>query len=212
MAEDYDTKQGDCISSIAYEHGFFWETLWNHAANSGLKQKRKDPNVLMEGDVVHIPDLSLKEELSATEKRHKFKLKGVPAKLRLRLLDKNQSPRANLAYLLKIDGDSFQGKTDPDGRIEHGIPPNAQRATLTIKVDGRDEKYDLGLGHVDPVTEPSGVQQRLLNLGYDCRPGDMLTSDRTKSALKMFQKRARLPETGEADDTTRQKLKDAHGS
>src|ERR1051325_629326 len=91
MPEEYILKQGDCISSIAYERGFFWETLWNHSRNSELKTRRKDPNVLMAGDSLFIPDLAVGEEAGATEGRHRFKLKGVPAKLRLRLI-KNKPP------------------------------------------------------------------------------------------------------------------------
>ena len=86
MPTEYEVQNGDCISSIAFNHGFFWETLWNDGSNSELKSKRKDPNILREGDVVHIPDLTLKEESGATEKCHSFKLKGVPAKLKLKLM------------------------------------------------------------------------------------------------------------------------------
>ncbi|MEY2429487.1 MAG: hypothetical protein QOJ40_2372, partial [Verrucomicrobiota bacterium] len=49
MPEDYKVKDGDCLSSIAFSKGFFWETLWNHGDNSALKSKRKDPNVLSPG-------------------------------------------------------------------------------------------------------------------------------------------------------------------
>lgn len=86
MPQDYTVNSGDCMTSIAFEHGFFWETLWNHGQNQALKSLRKDPNILRAGDLVHIPDLILKEESGATEQRHKFKLKGVPAKLKLRLM------------------------------------------------------------------------------------------------------------------------------
>ncbi|MGC9973362.1 MAG: LysM domain-containing protein [Bryobacteraceae bacterium] len=49
-------KQGDCMSSIADQYGFFWETLWNHERNAQLKERRKNPNVLMAGDpaVLHL--------------------------------------------------------------------------------------------------------------------------------------------------------------
>lgn len=49
MAEDYIVKAGDCLNSIAYEHGFYWETLWSHPANAGLKAKRKNPDALLAG-------------------------------------------------------------------------------------------------------------------------------------------------------------------
>jgi Putative peptidoglycan binding domain len=86
MAQDYKARPGDCISSIAFTHGFFWETLWNHSKNSVLKSKRQDPNILGEGDVVHIPDLRTKDESAGAESTHRFKVKGVPAKLKLRLM------------------------------------------------------------------------------------------------------------------------------
>src|SRR6266446_4614155 len=92
MAEDYEVQDGDCVSSIAFAHGFFWETLWNDGKNSSLKEKRKDPNILKAGDMMHIPERTLKEESCATEQKHKFKLKGVPAKLRLRLVKEKKEP------------------------------------------------------------------------------------------------------------------------
>jgi N-acetylmuramoyl-L-alanine amidase len=86
MPEDYTVQQGDCISSVAFERGFFWQTLWNDGGNASLKSLRKDPNVLKEDDVIHIPDLTLKYESGATEQTHTFKLKGVPAKFKIRVL------------------------------------------------------------------------------------------------------------------------------
>ena len=60
-------KQGDCISNIAYQHGHFPDTIWNDSKNSDLRQKRKDPNVLLPGDVVYIRDIEAKEESCASE-------------------------------------------------------------------------------------------------------------------------------------------------
>ena len=87
MPEDYVVQSGDCVTSVAAERGFYWETIWNHPQNAELKQKRGDPNILNEGDTLFIPDKELKEESCATDKKHKFLLKGVPAKLRMRVME-----------------------------------------------------------------------------------------------------------------------------
>jgi hypothetical protein len=83
--KEYRVRQGDCISSIAYEHGFFPDTLWNHSENAELKQNRKDMNLLEVGDIVRIPEKEEKEESAAPEQKHRFRKKGVPAKLRMKI-------------------------------------------------------------------------------------------------------------------------------
>ncbi len=38
---------GQSTASIAKANGFFWKTVWEHGENAALKEKRKDPNVLL---------------------------------------------------------------------------------------------------------------------------------------------------------------------
>ena len=162
MPINYKVKQGDCISSIAYEHGFFADTIWNLPENAELKKKRDDPNVLMPGDAVFIPDKRLKEVSEPTNQLHKFRCKNTPKKFRVQLL-RLQQPIADMKYEIDIDGRKTDGKTDGDGWLTETVLPNAKKAVITLE---EGQTYELRLGFLDPVDEISGVQGRLRTLGY----------------------------------------------
>ncbi len=98
---EYLVRQGDCLTSIANECGFYWKTLWDR--NSALRALRKNPNVLFEGDAVRIPQQELKEKDCATNKRHTFVKRGTPAKLRI-VVERFSQPLQNKRYILTIDG------------------------------------------------------------------------------------------------------------
>ena len=203
----HTVKQGDCMNSIADQYGFFWSTLWELPQNADLKERRKSPNVLMAGDRVFIPEKRQKEESGETAKVHTFRLKGVPVKLNLELLDFDGSPRAGVQYKLTVDGQKKSGVVGPDGRISEVIPPRSKTARLSLETG---EEYDIDLGYMNPVEYASGVQARLKNLGY--YKGDVTGSmdDDTKKAIRKFQRAQGLGETGEADPDTMAALQDAH--
>ena len=211
-AGDYVVKPGDCIESIAYEHGLFWKTLWDHPDNQQVKQVRQKPNVLLPGDKLVIPPIRVKQEACATEKRHRFVRNGVPSQVRIVLRDSKGQPRANLDYKLVIDGKPLSGKTDNQGMLKHSIPPNASSAKLAIMGGLDPEEYDLGLGQLDPITEVTGIQARLRNLGYECTDADGELGPSTEAALQAFQTKFGLPPTGKPDDPTRNKLLKEHGA
>src|SRR5262249_17842677 len=100
---DYVVQSGDCMESIAYEHGFLAKTLWNLPENAELRNHR-EPNVLLPGDRVTIPPIRLREEDRPTDQRHRFRLLGPPCQFRLRFLDDKQQPRSGVPYVLTIDG------------------------------------------------------------------------------------------------------------
>lgn len=206
---DYKIKQGDCLSSIAQRYGLKWEKVWNHPKNSNLKEKRKNPNVLYPGDMLFIPEKEEKQESGATEQKHRFKVKGVPSKLILVLKDEEDKPRANVSYTLEIDGQLFSDKTDGSGKLEHSIPPNAKKGKLTI--EGGPEEYSLQLGNIDPITEITGIQARLNNLGFYLGPVDGKMNPDTTEAIKFFQTEHGLKVNGETDQATRDKLLKEHG-
>lgn len=202
----YKAKADDCISSIAFESGFFPETLWELPENAELKKKRKSPNVLQEGDSIHIPEVRKRTFACQTGKTHKFKLKGVPEKLKLRFLEGGE-PRKGIEYTLEVDGQKFEGKTDDDGAIEHWISPNAKEGKLTSEELGN---YNLSLGGLDPKDSETGAKSRLVNLGYitkiDAEEADL------EEAIKKFQNANELEATGKLDQETQDKLVEIHGS
>ena len=197
--------QGETTSSIAKKNGFFWRTIWEHGENADLRAKRRDPNVLLADDLIFVPEKKLKEVSKGTETEHVFKLKGEPAKLKLQLF-KLGKPRANENYVLEVDGEQTPGATDGEGKLEHFIPPAAGSGKLILR--GGKEVYNLRLGNLDPLDTPSGVQQRLNNLGYNCGGEKGEIGEKTKEALEKFQADYDLEQTGEPDAATKAKLQE----
>lgn len=196
---------GETTMSIAKKNGFFWETIWNHPENAALKAKRKDPNVLHADDDIFVPEKKEKTVSKASEAEHVFKLKGTPAKLKIQMM-KLGKPRANESYIIHLDDEVLEGTTGGDGKIEHFIQPDTSSAQLIFK-NGK-EVYHLKLGNLDPLDLPSGIQQRLNNLGYDCGGEMGEIGDQTKEALKEFQADNNLNVSGEADAGTKAKLQE----
>lgn len=206
MAINYQVKQGDCISSIAFEHGFFTETIWNHPQNAELKEKRKDPNTLCAGDLVFVPDKREKAVKKPTEQVHKFQMKNTPALCSLQMFDEDEV-RANQDYELEIDGVKHLGETDSQGVLRVPIPPNARKGMLIIGADKAE--FNLNFGQIEPPTEIKGLQARLNNLGFECPTTGKLDDD-TKRAVRRFQYACEMEETGEFDEATRQKIDELH--
>jgi hypothetical protein len=175
-------------------------TIWQDGANAALRAKRKSMDVLFPGDVVTIPDLRIASVERVTNKRHKFKRKGVPAIFSLQVFD-GDAPRQNQDFLLTIGAQSFHGKTDASGILKHTLPAGTREALLVIGPDRRE--LLIRFGELDPETELIGVQKRLNNLGYVCGEADGTLTDQTRDALRAFQRRFALPQTGEADDATK---------
>jgi N-acetylmuramoyl-L-alanine amidase len=202
--------QGEASESLAAKHGHFWPTIWDHQRNAKLKEERKDAHTLFPGDEVFIPDLRRKESDGATEKRHKFRRKGMPSFLRV-VVRRGKKPRAGEPYRLTVDNETREGMTGRKGKIEEWIDPLAKKGLLVVGEGDEATEYRLLLRHLDPVTQPSGVNARLHNLGYLRSHQTHQITPATKAALERFQGDHGLTADGELTDETRQKLVEAHG-
>jgi hypothetical protein len=163
--------------------------------------------VLREGDVVKVPR-EPRQETIKSGKTHQFRLVGQATILAVQLLDALREPLKNQQYMLRIEGENRYGETDEEGCISEAIPANVKQAQLFVGESKTAFEFDLGA--VDPISELSGVQARLNNLGYDSGPEDGIMGPRTAAALTAFQLSAELEPTGEVDDKTRDALLKAH--
>lgn len=188
----------ECVASIAFEHGFPPETIWNDPANAGLKAGRKNPNVLAPGDEVVVPDRRVRSVACATGRVHRFRRRGVPDVVRLRFLDAAGQPRAGVSYLFEMASIRREGTTDEAGWLREVLPPVPGTARVTL---GESEIYVLHVGRLDPVDEVTGLQQRLQNLGYPTAPdpvGEL--GPATRAAVERFLADRGKPAPGSWDD------------
>lgn len=208
---EYIVKQGECMASIASAHGYFWETLWKHPKNAALRQAREDPFELLSGDRVHIPDLRGKQETAGSEACHTFRRKGVPSHIDVTLMYMGR-PVADTQYMADVDGNVSEGSTDGEGRVKIPIAPGAQSAVITVGSSPDSQvRYEFRIGGLDPITEVTGVQGRLRNLGYHCEATGQMDEE-TVLAIRSFQEDQKIDATGVFDDKTRDKLKRVHKS
>ncbi|MEA2560612.1 MAG: hypothetical protein QOH06_2116 [Acidobacteriota bacterium] len=212
----YTVRQGDGMSSIASRTGHFWPTLWDDPANAGLKARRRDPEILLPGDMVVIPPLRIKTERLQTGHRYRFRRKGVPVLVRFSVRDVRGRTLAGRKYQLEVGEKVYEGVTDEEGRLEQYVAPVATEGRLTVLNDSplypRRMSWTLRIGCLDPIDALTGVQARLSNLGFDCGDEHGAEGPRTQAAVRTFQARNRLEPTGQVDESTRKALQEAHGS
>jgi N-acetylmuramoyl-L-alanine amidase len=215
MPEYYTVLQGDHLSKIAKDNGFTdYAVIWDHPNNANLKNHRKNPNVLLPGDEVFIPDIEQKQESGATDRKHTFVVDKKTLKLRLVLEDIYEKPIAGAQCALLVDGQVFQLTTDGNGKLEQEIPLDAKEGTLTIRGDQTpfaDDVIPIKIGHLDPIDEPSGQIARLNNLGYSAGKVDGSDDDAFESAIEEFQCDHLLKVDGDCGPQTQAKLKQVHG-
>jgi hypothetical protein len=203
-------KAGENLILLAAKNGLdSWEKILNDPQNASHKEKSDDPCVINTGDAIFIPDKTLKQQPSAIDNTHPFKIKRPKGWLRLAVKDADGAPFSGKKYDLYVEGVKAAGTLPDDGVIEVAISITATNGTLKVWPDESEQPvtWDLMIGHKNPLTEISGVQQRLNNLGFECGEPDGVVDDDTTAAVKAFQARIGVETTGTIDDDLRTKLK-----
>lgn len=210
----YVVKAGDCFASIAARAGLGSGKTLYYAQSQEFRRRRPNPDLIFPGDVLELPDPASRQADCATNRRHRFRRKGTPIWLRLRLQDALGNAMSRCKYLLDLGDCKWKGTTDSDGKIEKQIPAHNESGVLVVyQRDSSDEyaRWNLMLGHLDPLEEIRGVQQRLNNLGFQAGPPDGAVGPRTSDAVRAFQEDRGMETNGKLDDSLRAELKSAYG-
>lgn len=217
MSTPYTVEPGDCLSSIAAAFNFDdWKTIYYYAENADFRQLRPDPNVIYPGDLLYIPDFDAGQQNASTETNNLFTLNVVPTLLRLKIMSVGDQPVAGAKYKLEIPGlPNLEGSTGGDGMISEAIPPDTTTGLLTVFKNGASAPpiiWRLQVGDLNPVTEVSGQQARLNNLGFDAGDVNGLPNSVTDAAVSRFQDKNGLVVDGKCGPITQGKLKSLFGA
>jgi N-acetylmuramoyl-L-alanine amidase len=217
---EYEVRKGECLAKIASDFGFAdFREIYNHPANAEFKKKRPNPFVIKAGDRLSIPDKPPPKVYQCeTGKEHTFVMERPETFLSIYLRD-GHKPLANKDYILSANDFRATGRTDENGLVNQPVPARATSAELYLPDD--DISFDLRIGDLDPLTEVSGLMQRLENLGFASDDGSGFVLDdgddgveeigtATTEALRRFQVENGLEPSGEKNDETITRLRALH--
>jgi hypothetical protein len=206
----HKVEKSEWIGSIAARHGHkSWDLVWNHPRNSTLRKKR-DPNLLVEGDLVWVPEVELKHEEAATETRHRYRLERQKDKLVLRFREVKAyiDLFGPIPYVLKVGAEKKKGSiTDEDHVVEVPLSIDLEQGALLLA----GEDYELHIGALDPIERTSGMQARLVNTGWEPGEVDNVVGQRTEAGTRAFQTHYQLKIDGIIGSQTRGKMKEVYG-
>jgi len=226
---EHVVKAGDRMSRIAYQYGYKDYNALHAAQPEAFRKKRPNPEILMPGDKVALPEKKEQAHPTPDKKQKKYEEDTKLPEVKVRLVVAGK-PLASKSLVVRIEGppyslkQPFQGAvtTDDKGMAAFHVDPIVEEVLLVCDKPALSIK--LKLGHLRPATEAGGVEQRLDNLGYRvpiAPPAAPAGSEaekkakedherRLQKAAARFQERSSKPVTGKIDDDLRQLLVKTH--
>jgi hypothetical protein len=212
----YVVRQGDYLPRLAHAMGFSAEEVWNDPSNRELRAVRQDMNILAPGDVIQVPEPRQEALPLSPGAPNRYRASVPKTSVNVVFLD---GPAALADEPCRIEGlgpSRALGRTDGEGRLTLEVPLHVREVSVIFP--GKNRSYSLLIGHMDPVTETSGVRARLEHLGYLPAPageGSMSEEEaraRLREAVRVFQRDQGLEPSGQVDGATRDALRRAHGA
>jgi hypothetical protein len=133
---EHTVRQGECISSISKKYGFKWDTVWNLPENSQLKNERQNPNILLPGDIVRVPEKTKKQESCGTDSRSRFRMLGVPAYLEIRVTKEPEPEENDESAIISDVGAKNMNVEDPTPNQSQLTDEPRADTKFLLKIDG----------------------------------------------------------------------------
>jgi hypothetical protein len=206
--QTYVVRQGEYLDQIAYKLGFDAETVWTHEKNTELRETRKDHRVLCPGDILYIPATEERQELPLNAGEENNYQAAVPTRKVEFVLRNEDGPLPNEDFILNGLGTPIEDKSDAEGKVSVTVPVTARDVVLVLKNYGA---FNLRIGDLDPITEPSGLQARLMGLGFHPGPVTGEIDDDTRYAIQRFQVAKGLEVTGDTTPEILSAIQSAYG-
>jgi N-acetylmuramoyl-L-alanine amidase len=212
MGKTETVRVGDCVSRLAAVNQFRrWQTVYDHPDNRPLRESRGNPNQLVPGDVVAIPEKQEKVLHLQTGREHLLMVRAQKTRLRIKYAGTHPAQ-----YELRIGTKTMRGSVPADGVIDENISPTEAGGELVVTPIGvagsTPGRWSLRIGSMQPIDSLVGVQQRLNNLALFAGEEDGRMSEATMEAIKTFKRMQGVPDpTGELDDATRLSILAEHG-
>lgn len=204
----YVVRPGDYLEQIAVRARVRPEDIWNDPRNAPLRAQGRTPTQLHPGDVLTIPDAPRSPLVLKVGSFNGYTARVPLVKVPV-LLTNADGPLRNQPFVVEGLGAPLEGVTDGEGVATFGVPVRVREVTVFLPSQGL--RFQLAVGNLDPITEPSGVYARLVNLGY-ARGGGTPSALDQRHAVADFQRAEGLEPTGEVDDATRRRLGELHGT
>ena len=167
----YIVRQGDYVTRIASEVGCSEDDIWEAPKNRALRDAGRTRNLLAPGDVLYVPEGPPPVVPLALGGDNRFTGIIPTTTVELRFEDAD-GPCAGWAC--RIEGalaEPYDATTGSGGELSVEIPVTVRELDVVFERGGA--RVRVHVGALDPLEEPSGVRDRLANLGHLAVRGDL---------------------------------------
>jgi hypothetical protein len=210
----YVIRQGDTLLRLTVRFGLAGvEEIRDHPKNKKLKDDL-DAGLCPIGEILFIPKPQPPTLQASPQTENKYAVK-VPLHVVQIAFSGREGPFANEAYELRgIGEDPTTGNLDGTGTLRVEVPAAIEKLTLVFPK--RHIEHTIWVGHLAPLGQLPGVDARLAHLGYGPvgekhgEPHTFMDAAARARTISVFQAAFGLDQTGFADETTRDKMKEKH--